>query len=72
MLCLLEIRFLPRSLRWGAGAVTEAALERLIRDHGYRESLGRRAYAQAQALWAPSKTEAKFVEVYRRLMLEPI
>jgi glycosyltransferase involved in cell wall biosynthesis len=48
------------------------AFERLIRDHGYRESLGRHAYAQAQALWVPSKTEAKFVEVYRRLMLEPI
>jgi len=43
------------------------ALERLIADHGYRERLGRTAYAHAQENWSPAVTEAKFVGIYRRL-----
>lgn len=45
-----------------------AALEQLIRDDARREALGRRAYAHAQTLWAPAKTEAKFVEIYKRIL----
>lgn len=43
------------------------ALERLVADHGYRERLGRSAYAHAQANWSPAATEAKFVGIYRKL-----
>lgn len=44
------------------------ALERLMTDEGYRESLGRKAYAHAQKNWSPAITEAKFVEIYRRIL----
>jgi glycosyltransferase involved in cell wall biosynthesis len=44
------------------------ALERLLTNHAFREELGRRAYAHAQALWAPAVTEAKYVEIYRSLL----
>lgn len=44
------------------------ALRRLIADDDYRERLGRRAYAHAQAHWAPEKTEAKFVSIYRAVL----
>ena len=43
------------------------ALTRLISDHEYRERLGRAAYAHAQTYWSPAATEAKFVEIYRKL-----
>ncbi len=46
------------------------ALERLIRDHAFREKLGRAAYAHAQEHWSPEKTEAKYVEIYRRVLTE--
>ena len=44
------------------------ALERLIVDSGYRERLGRTAYAHAQANWSPTVTEAKFVAIYRGIV----
>jgi glycosyltransferase involved in cell wall biosynthesis len=44
------------------------ALEKLIRDDTFREQLGRKAYAYAQEHWAPEKTEAKYVEIYKRVM----
>jgi glycosyltransferase involved in cell wall biosynthesis len=43
------------------------ALTRLIDDDEYRERLGRAAYAHAQKHWSPAATEAKFVEIYRKL-----
>jgi len=43
------------------------ALQKLLTDHEFREQLGRKAYAHAQEHWAPAKTEAKFVEIYRQL-----
>jgi glycosyltransferase involved in cell wall biosynthesis len=50
------------------------ALERLITDAGFRERLGRSAYAHAQAHWSPAVTEAKFVAIYRRFLAagEPV
>lgn len=48
----------------------ERAIRLLMRDDAYREALGRRAYAHAQAHWAPQATEAAYVEVYRRLLGE--
>ena len=44
------------------------ALERLIADAGYRERVGRAAYAHAQTNWSPAVTEAKFVAIYRRVL----
>jgi glycosyltransferase involved in cell wall biosynthesis len=44
------------------------ALEKLIRDDAFREQLGRKAYTYAQEHWAPEKTEAKYVEIYKRVM----
>jgi glycosyltransferase involved in cell wall biosynthesis len=45
------------------------ALERLLADAAARAALGRRALAHAREFWAPEKTEAKYVEIYRKLML---
>jgi L-malate glycosyltransferase len=44
------------------------ALARLIGDSGYRERLGRAAYAHAEANWSPAITEGKFVAIYRRIL----
>jgi glycosyltransferase involved in cell wall biosynthesis/SAM-dependent methyltransferase len=44
------------------------ALERLLRDDGLREQLGRLASHEAQARWAPERTEARFVELYRQVI----
>ncbi|RJR43071.1 MAG: glycosyltransferase [Deltaproteobacteria bacterium] len=44
------------------------ALQRLLTDDRFREELGRRAYAHAQARWSPAVTEAKYVEIYQRLL----
>ena len=44
------------------------ALQRLLSDDAERATLGRRALAQARKLWAPERTEAKYVEIYRRFM----
>ena len=46
-----------------------AAIEELIDDDAGREALGRRAFAHAQANWSPAVTEAKVVDIYRRLLL---
>ena len=44
------------------------ALEKLISDHALRERLGRAAFAHARDHWAPEKTEAAYVEIYRGLL----
>ncbi len=44
------------------------AVKKLIEDDTLREELGRKAYAYAQEHWAPEKTEAKYVEIYKRVM----
>jgi glycosyltransferase involved in cell wall biosynthesis len=44
------------------------ALGRLLRDHAFREALGRRALDHARERYAPERTEAHVVEVYRRLL----
>ncbi len=44
------------------------ALERIASDDTFRAALGQRAYEHAQARWAPEKTEARVVEIYRRLL----
>ncbi len=44
-----------------------SGLERLIQDSEYRESLGRAAFARAEEIWKPEKTEAVFVEIYKRI-----
>lgn len=46
------------------------ALKKLIEDDVMRETLGRKAYAHAQECWAPAKTEAKYVEIYKRMLAE--
>ncbi len=46
------------------------AIRKLIEDHASRENLGRKAYAHAQEHWAPAKTEAKYVEIYKRIMAQ--
>jgi glycosyltransferase involved in cell wall biosynthesis len=43
------------------------AIDHLIHDHHARESLGRAAFAHAQAHWAPAITEAKFAAIYRKV-----
>lgn len=48
-----------------------AAINRLIADDAYRESLGRKALRLANELWAPESAEKKFVEIYRRIMKPP-
>lgn len=44
------------------------ALERLIENNGFRERLGRQAFAHARQHWSPAATEAKFVSIYRRIL----
>ena len=44
------------------------ALRTLIEDDCLRERLGRKAYAHARERWSPEKTEAKYVELYKRVM----
>lgn len=46
------------------------AIKKLMGDHAMREGLGRKAYAHAQECWAPAKTEAKYVEIYKRMLAE--
>ncbi|MBM3554988.1 MAG: glycosyltransferase family 4 protein [Alphaproteobacteria bacterium] len=45
-----------------------AALERLIADRGLRARLGTTAYERAKANWAPEAAEARYVELYRRVI----
>lgn len=47
------------------------AINRLIADDVYRESLGRKAQRLANDSWAPEGAEKKFVEIYRRIMKPP-
>ena len=47
-----------------------AALGELLSDHEARAALGRRAFAHAQANWAPAITEAKVAAIYRRILAE--
>ena len=42
-----------------------AAFSELLSNDKERERLGRRAYAHAQALWAPDKAEAVYAGIYR-------
>jgi len=44
------------------------ALESLINDDVMRENLGRRAYAHAQTHWAPTITEGRYVEIYKKIV----
>lgn len=44
------------------------AITALMRDDAAREALGRRAFAHAQAHWAPARTEQKVVDIYRRVL----
>lgn len=44
------------------------ALKFLIDNDHEREFLGKRSCALAQSRWAPQKTEAKFVEIYREII----
>ncbi len=48
------------------------AITRLMENHALREELGRKAYAHAQEHWSPAKTEAKYVEVYERIMAQRV
>lgn len=43
------------------------AIATLLADDAGRAALGRRAHDHAREHWAPAKTEAKVVEIYRRL-----
>lgn len=44
------------------------AIQQLISSDKLREELGRKAFAHAQKSWAPEKTEAKYVEIYQRII----
>jgi len=44
------------------------ALEKLIKDAGFREEIGRKAYMHSQGRWAPAKMEAEIVNLYKRLV----
>ena len=44
------------------------AIKKLIEDDAFREQLGRKAYNHAKERWSPAKTEAKYVEIYKRYM----
>lgn len=46
------------------------AFEKLLKDHVFREQLGRTAYAHAQEFWSPKKTETAYVEIYRQVLSE--
>ena len=45
-----------------------ATLEELLGDHEHRERLGRNAREHARSRWHPEQTEARFVELYERVM----
>ena len=45
-----------------------AAISSLLNEDSARADLGRRAYAHAQARWAPEKTEAAYAEIYRQIV----
>lgn len=43
------------------------AISQLLADDAAREALGRRAFAEAQARYAPASTEKKVTEIYKRI-----
>lgn len=47
------------------------AFEKLLGDQSFREALGRDAFRHAQEQWSPGKTEAVYVDVYRRYSKSP-
>ena len=46
------------------------AINELLADDTAREALGRRAYSEAQARYAPAITEAKVVGIYKSILSE--
>ena len=44
------------------------AIKVLLEDDADRAGLGHRAFAHAQALWAPEKTEAVYADIYRQFL----
>lgn len=46
------------------------AIAELLADDDARRALGERAYAHAQANWAPERTEAVYAGIYRRYLAE--
>jgi glycosyltransferase involved in cell wall biosynthesis len=63
----LEAADFVRMVDNSAASYRDALID-LLNDHPKRESLGRAAYAHAQANWAPAKAEALYSEIYRRLL----
>lgn len=47
-----------------------SGLEKMLHDVSFREKIGRSAREYAQELWDPAKTEARYVDIYRRVMGE--
>ena len=47
-----------------------AALRRLIDDRTFRERLGRKGRATAEARWSPERAEARYAEIYSGLLME--
>lgn len=43
-------------------------IKKLLTDPVFRENLGKRAYSLAQEKWAPARTEAKYVDIYKRIL----
>lgn len=48
----------------------ENGLRKLIDDDTFREQLGRKAFAHAQANWSPEITENKYADIYRRFLYQ--
>lgn len=44
------------------------AIHKLITDHELRERMGRSAYQHSHLHWAPDSTEAKYVEIYKKIL----
>lgn len=45
-----------------------AAMRELLANTSKRRNLGTRAFEHSQARWSPARTEARFVEIYRRFL----
>jgi glycosyltransferase involved in cell wall biosynthesis len=45
-------------------------LKKLITDHSFRETIGKNAYQCAQALWNPVRCEQKYVDIYKKYMIQ--
>lgn len=44
------------------------ALQKVLTDHTYRESIAQKGYSHAQTLWSPETTEAEYVKIYQDLL----